>query len=242
MSGAYALSSRNLSLSGSTSTIAYVTNQSLAMTYTTPQTSVSPYTYTIGMTVKNGAALATSVWQIDLEVPSDASSISCPRTVTCTLNGTTLTVLSNTSGTIAPGGNTQVSFTYKTTTNGAIFQGITTYANHPAALATMPGLTVNASAGTVRKSGSSYSAPLTVTVTNNSGKPITGWQAVISPFSRTYTLTGVTTGVSSVRSSTLTLTGSNELATGGSYQFSATVRLGGSTTWRVTSATIRGDS
>jgi hypothetical protein len=237
----FALFSQNLSLSGTGTSVAYVSGQSLMMTYTTSQTGTSPYTYTIAMTLKNNATKATTVWQVDLTVPSDASAITCPATVTCALSGTKLTVLSNTNGAIAIGGTLAVSFTYKTATNAYVFQSIKTYANYTAAYATLSGLTVNVAVGTRTGSSGAYTWPVTVTITNNYGQPIGGWQVSISPWKSTYTLSGLPSGVTKSGTTTLVLTGANELATGTTYQFTWSANTKTTATWAPTSS-IKGKS
>jgi hypothetical protein len=222
MTVAYALFSQNLSLSGTTSTVAYVSNQSMMMTYTKTQSVSSPYAYSIAMSVKNGSATRTTVWQVNVDVPSDVAGISCPTTVFCTLQGTRLTILSNTNGAINAGGSTAVTFSFTSSINAYTLQNIAVYANSAtSSYATINGLSVNTSVGT-RSSSSPYTRPLTVTVTNISGKPILQTRVTISPFSNKYSVTGLPAGVTKSGTSTLILTNVNEIATGNSQQYSLT--------------------
>ncbi len=239
----YALFSQNLSINGATSSVAYVSNQSLMMTYAKTQTGTSPYTYTIGMTLKNGSTTNTTVWQVDFTVPPDTSTITCPATVTCTLNGTTLTILSNTNGAIAKnGGSIVVSFSFKTATTAYTLQDVATYANYNITYATKVGLTVNVSVGARTGSSGAYTWPVTVTITNDFSQPLGGWRVAIKPWESTYVKSGLPAGVTASGTTTLTLTGANELATGAVYQFTWLANTKTTATWSITSATVTGRS
>ncbi len=237
---AYALFSQNLSISATTSSVSYVSNQSILMTYTKTQSGASPYTYSFSpMTIKNNGTQTTSVWQVNFTVPADTASISCPTTVICSLSGTTMTVLSNTNGTIAAGGSVTFTFSFTTATAGYTLQDVVTYANYTSAFATTPGLTVNTSRGNSTRSGQNYLWPVTVTVTNNTGQPLMRWRVTISPSSN-YTVSGLPAGVTKTGTTTIILTSTNELATSASVTFTFTVNSARNATWNITSATVQG--
>lgn len=236
----FALFSQNLSINATTTSPVYVSNQSLMMTYTKTQSGTTPYTYAIAMTLKNNSTKATTVWQVDFTVPSDTSTISCPATVTCTLTGTKLTVLSNTNGAIAINGTLAVSFSFKTATT-AYTPGVTTYANYTTSYATLTGLTVNSAIGSRSGAYGAYTWPVTTTITNNYGQPIGGWQVSMTSWKSTYTLSGLPSGVTNSGTTTLVLTGANELAAGASYQFTWSANTKTTATWAPTT-TIKGKS
>lgn len=241
--GTFALFSQNLSTNATTSSVAYVSNQSLMMTYTKTQSGTTPFTYTIAMTLKNNFTSNTTVWQVDLTVPADASTITCPATVTCTLTGTKLTVLSNTNGAITRNGGTlAVSFSFKTATTAYTFQSVNTYANYAASYATIAGLTVNTSVGARTGASGAYTWPVTFTITNNSAKPLIAWRVVMAPWASTYVVSGLPTGVTSTGTTTRTFTGANEIGKGMVYQFTWSANTKTNGTWAITSATITGDS
>lgn len=240
---AYAIFSQDLSLDAAGSSVAYVSNQSLMMTYTKTQTGSAPYTYTTAMTLKNNATKNTTVWQIDLTVPTDISAVTCPATVFCTLAGTKLTILSNTNGAITRNGGTlAVSFSFQTATNAYTFQSVDTYANYAASYATIAGLTVNTSVGARTGVSGAYTWPVTFTITNNSLRPLIAWRVVMRPWASTYVVSGLPTGVTSTGTTTRTFTGSNELAKGAVYQFTWSANTKTNGTWAITSAVITGDS
>lgn len=239
----FALFSQNLSTNATTSSVAFVSHQSLMMTYTKTQTGTSPFTNTIAMTVKNNSTTtATTVWQIDFTVPADTSTITCPTTVFCTLQGTNFTVLSSTNGTIARnGGTVAVSFSFKTATAAYVLDDINTYANYATSYGTRAGLTVNSAIGTRTGVSGAYTWPVTTTITNNYGQPLLAWQVSMTAWKSTYTLSGLPSSVTKSGSTTLVLTGANELATGESYQFTWSANTKTTATWAPTS-TIQGDS
>ena len=239
----YALFAQDLSVSGSVASVAYVSNQSMVMTYTKSESGASPYTYSFSpMTIKNGGMTATTIWQANFTVPSDTSSVNCPTTVICSLSGTTMTILSNTNGAIATGGSTSFNFSFQSAVSGYTLQDIVLYANYASTYASVSGLTVNVTKGKSTKQGPNYLWPLTVTVTNNSGKPIGSWRVTISPFASGYSISGLPAGVTSTSGTTLVLTSTNEIATGSQQQVTATVSTGKTATWNITSSTTQGKS
>jgi hypothetical protein len=239
----FALFSQNLSTNATTSSVAYVSHQSLMMTYTNTITGTTPFTYTIAMTAKNNnTTTATTVWQVDFTVPADTSTISCPATVFCTLTGTKFTVLSSTNGAIAKnGGTVAVSFSFKTATTNYVLDGINTYANYATSYTTLTGLTVNSAIGTRTGSSGAYTWPVTTTITNNYGQPLTGWQVSMTAWKSTFTLSGLPSGVTNSGTTTLVLTGANDLATGATYQFTWSANTKTTATWAPVS-TIKGKS
>jgi len=238
----FALFSQNLSTNGNTSSVAYVSHQSLMMTYTKTQTGTTPFTYTIAMTLKNNATTATTVWQVTFTVPADTAAITCPATVFCTLTGTKFTVLSSTNGAIARnGGRVAVSFSFKTATNAYVLDGINTYANYATSYGTRAGLTVNSAIGARTGVSGAYTWPVTTTITNNYGQPLVAWKVSMTAWKSTFTLSGLPTGVTSSGTTTLVLTGANDLATGATYQFTWSANTKTTATWAPVT-TIQGDS
>lgn len=220
----YALFSQQLTINGSASSVAYVSNNYTTATYTKTQTGTGPYTYSIAMTIKNNGATSITAWQVTFNLPPGMTGLTCPSSVVCTQNATTVTLKNGTgNGTIITLSTTSFSFSFTTTAASYTLQNVTISATYATTFQTVAGLTVTASLGT--KSGGAY--PLTMTITNNSGQSMSGWQVTI-PTSKTCTaITGLPSGVTSVCGAGLiTLTANTvTIASGASYGFSTPLPL-----------------
>lgn len=241
----YALFSQNLTINGGGSSVAYVSNNYTMMSYSSASTlNGSIYTYKINpMTITNNGVTSITAWNVQVTLPSDVASVTCPSTIVCSYNATTkvLTITNGTgNGTIAAGGNTVINnattpIQFATTTAKYVLQNVNISATYSTAYQTIAGLTVVATAG--KKSGGSF--PLTVTITNSSGQSISGWQVTI-PVTTTCTST-VPTGVTYTCTSTvLTYTGAAiSIASGSQYVFSTSVSYK-PTSWTTTGAAVMG--
>lgn len=238
----YALFSQNLTLNGNQSSVAYVSNNYTKWTYTKTATLASgKYTYKLNpFVITNNGVTSITAWKVTFTVPADTTAITCPTTVTCSINNTTHVVTITRTVTIAAGAsstinNTTNSIRFITATANYIPQNVNVSATYSTAYAAIAGLTVVATAGT--KSGGAF--PLTVTITNNSGQSISGWQVTI-PTTRTCTST-VPAGVAYTCTNTvLTYTGAAvSIANGAQYTFNTSVTTN-MTTWTTTGAAVKG--
>ena len=237
MSTGYALFSQQLTVNGAASSVAYVSNQYTTMKYTKTITGTGPYTYTLNpTTIKNNGVTSITAWQFTFDLPPGMTTLTCPTSVVCSQTATTVTVKNGASnGTIATGATRTFSFSFKSTANKYTLQNVAISATFSTAYQTIAGLTVVATAGP--KSGGSF--PLTVTITNNSGQPISGWQVTI-PTTRTCTPT-LPSGITyTCTTSLLTFTGAAiGIAAGAQYQFNSSVTTT-MTTWVTTGAAVKG--
>ena len=238
----YALFSQTLTINSNGQLPQYVSNNYTVWTYTKTATLAgSTYTYKLNpFVITNKGVTSITAWQVTFSVPNDTTAITCPSTVTCSINNTTHVVTITRTVTIAAGAastinNTSNSIRFTTTTANYALQNVTVSATYSTAYATITGLTVVATAGT--KSGGAF--PLTVTITNNSGQDISGWKVTV-PTTKTCTST-VPTGVTyTCTASVLTYTGAAvAIANGAQYQFNTTVTTT-MTTWRTTGAAVKG--
>lgn len=239
----YALFSQTLSIDGSGALPQYVSNNYTTWTYTkTAALAAGIYTYRLNpFVITNNGVTSITAWKVMFTVPADTTAINCPSTVTCSINNTThvvtitrtVTIAAGASSTINTNNNTAIRFT--TATANYIPQNVDVSATFSTAYTTIVGLTVVATAGT--KTGGAF--PLTVTITNNSGQPISGWQVTV-PTTRTCTST-VPSGVTyTCTTSVLKYTGAAvAIADGAQYQFSTTVTTT-MTTWTTTGAAVKG--
>ena len=242
MSSSFALFTQELSVDATTSSVAYVSNQYTTMTYTkTTALAGSTYTYTINpMTIKNDGVTAITAWKVTFKVPADVTAITCPTTITCSLNTATDIVTLSDTVTVAAGATNVVSsgtspIKFSTTTAAYTLQDVNISATFATTYVALSGLTVVATAGP--KSGGAF--PLTVTITNNTGQPISGWQVTV-PTTKKGTST-VPSGVSYTSTVTLlTYTGAAvSIADGDQYTFNTSV-TSTMTTWVTTGAAVKG--
>lgn len=238
----YALFSQTLTVDGDGELPQYVSNNYTVWTYTKTATlAAGIYTYKLNpFVIKNNGVTSITAWKVMFTVPADTTAITCPTTVTCSINNTTHVVTITRTVTIAKGAsstinNTSNSIRFTTATANYIPQNVDVSATYSTAYATITGLTVVATAGT--KSGGAF--PLTVTITNNSGQPISGWKVTV-PTTKTCTST-VPSGVTYTCTTTvLTYTGAAvAIAAGAQYQFNTTVTTT-MTTWTTTGAAVTG--
>lgn len=238
----YALFSQTLTIDGEGDLPQYVSNNYTVWTYTKSATlSAGNYTYKLNpFVITNRGVTSITAWKVMFTVPADTTAITCPTTVTCSINNTTHVVTITRTTTIAAGAsstinNTSNSIRFITATANYIPQNVDVSATYSTAYATIAGLTVVATAGT--KSGGAF--PLTVTITNNSGQPISGWQVTV-PTTRSCTST-VPSGVTyTCTTSVLTYTGAAvAIANGAQYQFNTTVTTT-ATTWTTSGAAVKG--
>ena len=242
MGSSFALFSQTLTINGNQSSVAYVSNNYTKWTYTKAATfAAGIYTYRLNpFVITNNGVTSITAWRVQFTVPNDTTAITCPTTVTCTINNTTHVVTITRTVTIAAGAsstinNTGNSIRFTTATANYIPQNVVVSATYSTAYSTIAGLTVVATAGP--KSGGAF--PLTVTISNNSGQPISGWRVTI-PTTRTCTST-VPAGVTYTCTTTvLTYTGAAVgIASGAQYQFNTTVTTT-MTTWNTSGAAVQG--
>jgi hypothetical protein len=172
MSTGYALFSQQLSINAATSSVAYVSTQYTTVAYTKTMTGTGPYSYSFSpMTIKNNGVTSITAWQVTFNLPPGMTGLSCPGTVVCTQNATTVTIKNGAgNGTIATGGTTSFSFSFSSTTVNYTLQNVMISATFATTYETITGLTVVATTG--KKTGGKY--PLTVTISNNSGQSTAG--------------------------------------------------------------------
>ncbi len=242
MGMSYALFSQNLTVNGNESSVAYVSNNYTTWTYTKTATlAAGIYTYRLNpFVIKNNGVTSITAWRVTFVVPADTTAITCPTTVVCSINNTTHTVTITRTVTIAKGAsstinNTGNSIRFTTATANYIPQNVVVSATYATTYVAITGLTVVATAGT--KVGGAF--PLTVTISNNSGQPISGWRVTV-PTTRTCTST-VATGVTYTCTTTvLTYTGAAvAIPAGGQYVLNTTVTTT-MTTWPTTGAAVTG--
>lgn len=242
VSATYALFSQQLSVDTAVSSVAYISNNYTTVTYTKTATfAAGVYTYKLNpFVIKNNGVTSITAWQVQFTVPNDTTAITCPTTVTCTINNTTHVVTITRTVTIAAGAsstinNTSNSIRFTSTVAYYTPQNVNISATYSTAYVAIPGLTVVATASP--KSGGAF--PLSVVITNNSGQPISGWRVTI-PTTKTCTST-VPAGVTYTCTSTvLTYTGAAiPIANGSQYSFSTSV-TSTMTTWTTTGAAVKG--
>ena len=238
MSTVYALFSQQLSVNAITDSVSYVSNQYLLMTYTkNASLAGSLWTYSMNpVTIKNNGATSVTAWQVTFTVPADAPVPTCPSTVICTKAGTTVTVKNGAgNGTIASGGSVTFTLSFTSATANYVLENVNISGTFSTTYQAITGLTVNIVRGA--RSGGKF--PLTITITNNSGQSISGWQVAI-PTTRTCTST-VPTGTTYTCTTTfLTYTrAAGAIANGAQYQFSTSVTYG-SANWNITGYAVRG--
>lgn len=241
VSASYALFSQNLSINATGSIVSYVSNQYTTVTYTKTATfATGLYTYSLSpMVIKNNGVTGVTTWQVSFTVPADMTTMVCPTgtIAVCTTVGTTVTIKNGTgNATIATGATRSITgFSFKSATAAYTPQNVVISATFATTYTTITGLSVVATAGT--KSGGAF--PLTVTVTNNSGQPISGWKVTV-PTTKTCTST-VPTGVTYTCTTTvLTYTAAAvPIASGAQYQFNTTVTTTVNT-WVTSGAAVTG--
>ncbi|MBP6037797.1 MAG: hypothetical protein KA604_00470 [Candidatus Saccharimonas sp.] len=241
--GSYAIFTQDLSIGANTSSVGYVSNNYTMFTYTKTATfAAGVYTYKINpFVIKNNGVTAITAWQVQFDVPSDTTVITCPTSVTCNLNNTTKVVTITRTVTIAAGAtstinNTANSIRFTTATPNYVLQDVAVSATYSTAYTAIAGLTVVATAGA--KSGGMF--PLTVTISNNSGQSISGWQVKI-PTTKSCTSAGHPAGVTYTCTTTfLTYTGAAiQIANGANYNFTASITTT-MTSWNTSGATVTG--
>ena len=239
VSAGYALFSQDLSVNATGSIVSYVSNQYMTVTYTKTATlATGLYTYKLTpMVIKNNGVTGVTAWQVSFTVPADASSMVCPSatTASCSLVGTTITITNGTgNATIATGATRSITnFSFKSATAAYTPQNVVISGTFATTYTAITGLTVTIDRGTSTKNGSTYTwTPVTVTVTNASGQPLSGWQLGVTPWASTSTVAStLPSGLSyTTTSSKLTITSTNAIADGDTYQFTMTIK-NRSSTW-----------
>lgn len=235
----YALFSQDLSVDATGSIVSYISNQYMTVTYTKTATfATGLYTYTLSpMVIKNNGVTGVTAWQVSFTVPSDMSAMVCPTgtTAVCSQVGTTITIKNGTgNATIATGATRSITgFSFKSATAAYTIQNVVISGTFATTYVAITGLTVAINRGTSTKNGSTYTwTPVTVTVTNASGQPLSGWQLGVTPWASTSTVAStLPSGLSyTTTTSKLTITSTNPIADGTSYQFTMTI-TNRSSTW-----------
>lgn len=197
--------------------------------------------YNITGTVTNNGTASVTAWLVSFNLPSDFSNQSCDGTISCSMNGTTLTINNGTgNGTIAAGNSVNFTFTFRSSLTSYNLQNISVAGTVPVGYQNISGLTVSASAGTRTKQGKWYYWPYTFTVTNNSGSAISAWRIQAPWNSGSNTVQSMPANVNYVTSATqLTMLSTTGMANNTSFQYTAS--LGStSSTWTLTGYTIQG--
>ncbi len=236
----YAAFSQDLSLATTTSNISYTSANQIAASYTKTETlQGNKYSYSFSpFTVVNRGTTTTETWRVLFDGPADMTSLSCAGSVTCAIVAGTTVRVSNTAsnGALASGASATFTFSFTSTSPGFTLDNVQTAATFPAVFQNISGLTVTISKGT--KSGKTWS-PVVITVKNNSGQPINGWQVTVTPWSSNYTVnTTMPSGIIyTTTASQLIFTSTNPLANGAT----ATINTSATTanTWNV-AATVQG--
>jgi len=243
MSGSYALFSQTLTINGGGTLPQYVSNNYTVWTYTNTATlATGIYTYKLNpFVITNRGVTSITAWNVQFSVPADTTAITCPAgTVTCTINNTTHVVTITRTVTIAAGAsstinNTANSIRFTTATANYVPQNVVVSATFATTYVAITGLTVVVTHGT--KTGGAF--PTTVTISNNSGQPISGWKVTV-PTTATCTSTVVTGVTYTCTTTVLTYTGAAvAIANGAQYQFTPTVTTT-MTTWTTTGAAVTG--
>lgn len=242
MGTGFALFSRNLSISTTLTKPAYSSSQYIYMTYNrsvTAQSSV--WLYTISpMTVINKGVTSVTAWQVKFDVPTGASAVTCPASVTCTRAGNTVTIVNGAgNGAIAAGASITFNISFTAPTNNSVLQNIITSGTLSTAFQNVAGLTVSPVAGTRTKKGKTYTYPYTFTVTNNSGQNLSAWQ-ITATWSLTTTVASMSATVTyTTNATTLTITSTAAIANGANFVFNGSFSTTNAT-WTLTGVTIRG--
>lgn len=237
----YSLFSQDLTINTTGSIVSYISNQYMTVTYTKTATlATGLYTYKLTpMVIKNNGVTGVTAWQVSFTVPADMSAMVCPSTTTaaCTQVGTTVTIKNGTgNATIAKGATRSITnFSFKSAVAAYTPQDVVISGTFATTYTAIAGLTVVATAGT--RSGSVF--PLTVTVSNNSGQPISGWKVTV-PTTKTCTSTVVTGVTYTCTNKLLTYTGGAiSIDDGAEYQFSTSVTTS-MTSWVTSGAAVTG--
>lgn len=239
----YALFSQQLTINAQTGKPAYNSSQYMYATYTKTETAQGSNTlYNFNpITITNKGVTGVTAWQLEFDVPSDASQITCPTSVTCSRSVNTETIVNGTgNGTIAAGGNTTFTFSFVSATARYTLQNIYISGTYSTAYQTISGLTIGNVKGTTSKKGSTTTYPYTFTVTNSTGQNLSAWQAVCTWTALPTSTITVDTTVNYVTSSAnITFSSKTALNTGSNIAFNgsfATTTSG----WTISSCTVQG--
>ncbi len=240
----YALFSQKLTLHGSTIKPAYTYTQGLLMTYTkntTPQ--AGKYLYSQVVTIKNNGTAGVISWQMSFAVPSGTTNLTCSASVTCVLSGTTVTVQSTaTSGSLSPAASAQFNLSFLATQDRYTLQNVVVGGTAELTYQTITGLNVTAVAGKRVKNGRGFAWPYTITVTNNSGQPVSAWRITTNwdPVNAVNTVVSMPTTVNYTTTNTqLTITSKTALANGASFQFTPSLGASGGN-WTLSGVVVQG--
>ena len=237
----YAIYSQQLSLNGSAAKPAYSSSQNVWMTYVaTYGSSGGRVVYNITATIQNKGATAIESWALSFDMPSDFTSFSCASTVSCSTSGARATAINGTSnGTIAAGGSTQFTLTFRSYTANYQLQNIAVSGVQVVVYQTISGLTASRSVGTRTKSGNRYYWPYSFTVTNNSGASVSKWR-ITANWSSTETVSSMATTVSYMTTtSTITILSKTAVANGQNFVFTSSLSSTNSA-WALSGMTIQG--
>ena len=238
----YALYSQKLTVSATVSKPLYSSSLGLNMTYnSTEVVQGSKAIYNLDpITITNRGSSTVTDWQLRFSVPSDAGKLTCPTTVTCTQSLTTIYISSGSSnGNLNPGSSTSFTMSFRSNTRAYMLQDIYINGTRPLDFQTIPGLTITNTVGNITKSGPNSTYPYTFTISNNSGQPVTNWQAVCG-WGVLPTTSGIPSTVNYITASDgITFTSKSSLASGTSLNFGAsfTIKSG---RWALSGCTIRG--
>ncbi len=242
MGTGYALFSQQLTINSQAAKPLYYSSQSMFATYnesSTVQGTSTAYTFN-PVTITDRGIINMSAWQLQFDVPSDATQLTCDTTVVCTQNANTVTVTNgSTNGNIVAGGSATFTFSFASATPGYVLQNVYISGTYSSSYQTISGLTVGYTAGASSSKGANYTYPYSFTVTNNTGLNLGGWQAVCtwasapSNFNIGTTVNYVTTANSITFSSTAAL------ANAGSFTFTGSFGIK-SSTWAITGCTVQG--
>lgn len=233
MTTAYALFSQDLSINAQSSTVGYVSNQNMMVTYGKTATfSGGMWTYSMPVTVRNTNLTTVTAWQFSFEVPGDSPNPTCPTSIVCTKLGNTITVKnSSTTGTINGAATRTFTMSFSTATAAYTPQNMNISATYSATYQNVTGLASTIVRGT--RTGSTW-LPV-ISVNNNSTGTVNSWLVAVRPWRTTYSINPATvpSGVSYTTNNTeIVFTSTTPLAPGTSFQFQPTVTT--TTSWAPT--------
>lgn len=239
----FALFSQKLSINTTVAKPLYNSQQFIYMTYAktvTAQSSV--WLYSISpMTITNKGVTSITAWQVKFDVPTGASTVTCPATVTCTRAGNTVTINNGgANGTIAAGASTTFNISFTAPANNSILQNIITTGTFSTAFQNVAGLTASFTRGTRTKQGLWYNWPYNFSVVNASGQNLSAWRITATWSSTKNRVNSMQNTVTfTTNATTLTINSISAINNGVTFNFTSSL---GSTNinWVLTGLVIQG--
>ncbi len=243
MGTGYALFSEQLSINTLVQNVAYSQSDDLFFQYswsTTQQGGNWLYSYNPAL-VENNGTTAVNDWSVVVSIPSDASSLTCQATVSCSRSGTTLTIIPQLSiATIAAGSSVNFTFSYVTSNPKYTLDNVSVSASPNPTFQTLSGLTVSVSQGARQKSGNLFNWPFTFTVTNNSAQPLRAWR-ISTNWATGNRVVSMPANINYITTaSQLIMTATEPLTIGGTYQYTAVLGPASGGSFSLTGVTVQG--